>query len=275
MVDRTLSETEATTPLPAAFDSAVPTYDETFSQTILGRWLRDRVRKRLVTNYHAGNHVLELGCGTGEDAIWLAEQGIRITATDQSDGMLKITYEKIRRSNLAHMVQTNHLDLNRPDNIFETKFDGVFANFGVLNCVQNRTRLAKSLASRLHPGSPALFVVMNPYCPWETLWHLLYGQFKESIRRFAKNGLQVSIADGNTFQVWYPSPDQLKSEFQTHFEARHLEGLGVFLPPSYFNHLVSKHPSLFAKLARLEEKVASRFPWNRLNDHYILELRRR
>jgi ubiquinone/menaquinone biosynthesis C-methylase UbiE len=47
---------------PQAFDSLAPTYDYTFTDTQIGRYLRARVHTRLDA-FGAGNHVLELGCG--------------------------------------------------------------------------------------------------------------------------------------------------------------------------------------------------------------------
>jgi len=35
-----------------------------------------------------GLHVLDLGCGTGRHALWLAENGATVTAVDFSDGMI-------------------------------------------------------------------------------------------------------------------------------------------------------------------------------------------
>src|SRR5574341_1364692 len=60
------------------FDAAALTYDEIFTQRRLGSWLREMVRERLP--FQPGDHILELGCGTGEDALWLAQRGISVTA---------------------------------------------------------------------------------------------------------------------------------------------------------------------------------------------------
>ncbi|MCG8605247.1 methyltransferase domain-containing protein, partial [bacterium] len=167
----------------APFDQLAADYDDQFSHTLLARWIRQQVWGRLKANFKEGDHVLELGCGTGEDAIWLARQGIRVTATDHSVEMLRIVQEKIERFGLSNLVQAKHLDMNERLLALETLFDGVFANFGVLNCVRDQRRLAEFLVSLTSIEAKALFIVMSPYCPWEMFWYLLHGKPKKAFRR--------------------------------------------------------------------------------------------
>ncbi len=69
-------------------------YDQTFTNTSLGRELRALVWERLSLLFTGGSHVLELNCGTGEDACWLAARGVLVTATDGSPRMLQRAEEK-------------------------------------------------------------------------------------------------------------------------------------------------------------------------------------
>ena len=69
--------------IPSAFDAFASTYDTDFTHTHLGQLLRQRVWRVLAQQFHAGQHILELTCGTGEDAVWLAQQGANVTATDE------------------------------------------------------------------------------------------------------------------------------------------------------------------------------------------------
>ena len=254
------------------FDQISKDYDQDFSQTILGRWLRRQVWDRLAKNLQPGDHLLELGCGTGEDAVWLGQQGIRVTATDHSSAMLGIVREKIERRSLGHLVSTQLLDLNHPHAGIEDTFDGVLANFGVLNCVRDRQHLAEILHGWLKAEAHAIFVIMNPYCPWEIIWHLSDLQINKAFRRLKQGGLDVALGEHSELRVCYPRPGLVKQEFKPGFRLAHLQGLGVFLPPSYLRNLIIRHMRFFELLHKLEKKLARRFPWNRLSDHYIIEL---
>ncbi len=93
----------------APFDGAAATYDATFTSTRLGRWLRDAVHVRLAALFPAGSRVLELGCGTGEDAVWLAQRGVRVVATDASPLMVQVALQKAARAGVAGDVSTHVL----------------------------------------------------------------------------------------------------------------------------------------------------------------------
>lgn len=93
------------------FDAVAAEYDAEFTQRRLGRWLRGMVWKRLGAAFQPGQHVLELGCGTGQDAVWLARRGVRVTATDASAAMLDITRRKADAAGVADLVNVAQLDL--------------------------------------------------------------------------------------------------------------------------------------------------------------------
>ena len=165
-----------------AFDTLAPTYDDDFTNSAIGTHLRNRVHNRLLELWQSGDHILELGCGTGEDAHFLGSYGIHVTATDTSTQMLEIAKEKT--AHLKH-VQTQHLDLSQlPDDQFTAQYDGVLSNFGALNCIADWNPLAEWLSSRVKSNGTLAFAIMSPYCIWETLWHGLHFDFKTATRRW-------------------------------------------------------------------------------------------
>src|SRR5262245_47655900 len=109
------------------FDSLASRYDGDFAQRPIARWLRSRVQARLDAHFDAEHHTLELGCGTGEDALYLAARGVRVTATDASPAMLEAARAKLAHHNRERMslVKFRSLDLNAlPEDGFEGLFDG-------------------------------------------------------------------------------------------------------------------------------------------------------
>lgn len=263
------------------FDTAAPAYDATFTHTRLGRWLREAVRERLAAAFQPGDLVLELGCGTGEDAIWLAQRGVQAVATDAAPAMLEVARWKAEAAGVMGRVRFEALDLgslpdqwegspveNPHSEIRNSRFDGAFSNFGALNCLPDRRPVAEALARWVRPGGRVVLVVMGPFCPWEVAWHLGHGEACTAFRRL-RPGVEAHVGHGATARVWYPSPRRLRAEFAPHF--RHLEtvGIGALLPPSYLNHLAERWPRFFEALALLDRRLGHVFPWTWLNDHYL------
>lgn len=251
------------------FDPLAHDYDQRFTHTRTGAWLRDRTRRRMAALWQAGDQVLELGCGTGEDALWLATaRGVHVLATDASPAMLAVARGKLTDSagdRLAHAL----LDLNAlPADGFREPVNGVLANFGVLNCVDDLPGLARWLAHRVKPGGWLAFAVMSPWCVWEIAWYAAHLDFRTATRRLRPDTVFQGI------RVHYPAPRALTAAFAPYFRRVYLGGLGVFLPPSEMYPVVEKRPRLWDRLATWEARHAGRSWLARYADHYWLELQR-
>lgn len=275
---------ESTRVAEQPFDPVAGEYDATFTHSRLGRWLREAVWQRLAAAFQSGDCVLELGCGTGEDAVWLAQRGVHVLATDASPAMLEVAQRKAKATGVKERVSFACLDLieigdwrleipivqspiSNPQSPI-SKYDGAFSNFGALNCLPDRRPVAEALAQWVRPGGQVMFVVMGPLCPWDVVWHLGHGEARTAFRRF-RSGIEANTGEDATVRVWYPSPRRLRAEFAPYF--RHLEtaGIGTVLPPSYLNHLVDRWPRLFEKLVVVDRRLGRVFPWTWLNDHYL------
>ena len=68
-----------------------------------------------------GLAILDMGCGTGRHALWLAEQGAKVTAIDFSEGMLA----EARQKPHAERVQFLQHDLHNPLPYGVGQFDAV------------------------------------------------------------------------------------------------------------------------------------------------------
>ena len=271
---------------PSAFDALATDYDNSFTVSQLGRLLRARVWTRLAACFSPAQHLLELACGTGEDAVWLARRGLHVTATDGSADMIGLARAKADSANVPDRVDARHLSLQeliatglsqkpdapgryRPDST--VKFDGVYSNFGGLNTIRDWRSLARRLAGLVKPRSLALFVPMGPVCPWEIVWYLGHGQPRTAWRR--RFGAATAQIGSSTIPIWYASPRLLAAEFSPWFDHIHTESLGLWLPPSYLGHFVDRWPGFFARLCRLERKLAGLTGgWG---DHYIIVFQHR
>jgi SAM-dependent methyltransferase len=242
----------------AVFDTVAETYDAAFTETRLARFLRARVWHYLEESFRTGQRVLELGCGTGEDAAWLARRGISVLASDVSPGMLAVAARK------THGLDVELAQLDAADFSLSGSFDGAFANFGVLNCVSDLRRLAERLPIR--SGGRFVAVAMGPFCAWETAWYLLHGDLARATRRWRPAHAEIG---GARLPVRYPSPHRLARAFEPPFALRSCAGLGALLPPSYLSHLVERWPPA---LARLDARMPFGQYWA---DHYVAVFERR
>jgi ubiquinone/menaquinone biosynthesis C-methylase UbiE len=67
-----------------AFDSIADQYDDIFTHSLIGRAQRDVVWDALKKTFRPGERVLEINCGTGEDALFLSKMGVSVHACDAS-----------------------------------------------------------------------------------------------------------------------------------------------------------------------------------------------
>src|SRR5689334_12511699 len=116
-----------------AFDAIAADYDITFSRSLTGKGQRTQVRKWLVTFLQGKKNlrILEINCGTGDDANWLASMGHQVIATDGSIEMIKQAKKKSSTTHPVHFFHCSFLDLL--SNLPHEKFDLIFSNFSGLN----------------------------------------------------------------------------------------------------------------------------------------------
>lgn len=256
-------------PLSAAFDHLAAGYDAGFTRTDLGTRLRRAVWSRLDVLFAPGDRVLELACGTAEDAVHLGGRGVRVLATDASAEMVRVAAGKVERAGLAGMVEVRQLAVEELAGLEDGPFDGALSDFGGLNCVADFAGAGRSLAARLRPGAVAVLCVMGPAVPWEWGWFLGHGQPGKAFRRFTPGGVEW-----RGLRVRYPSIRSLRRALAPDFRVRRVAALGALLPPSYAESWAGRHPGLIARLDRWERRLETIPPLPWLADHYLMELER-
>src|SRR5580704_16411686 len=85
------------------WDLTAETYDQVFPETLVGRAMRGAVWTALEQAFQSGQRVLELNCGTGIDAVHLAERGVRVLACDLSPRMTEIAAQRGVANDVAEL----------------------------------------------------------------------------------------------------------------------------------------------------------------------------
>jgi SAM-dependent methyltransferase len=222
------------TSVQAAFDRHADSYDERFTKQLLGETIRSEIWRISDRVFDSACRVLDLGSGTGEDAIHFARKGIHVTAVDISPRM----GDRLKAKAVASGVSSNidqiisEMDRYSPNAI---PFDGIISNFGAINCISDLGWLRDLAQHGLKPGSHLILVTMGRFYPLETLVLLVKGQFSRAFRRF-KTPCEVSI-EGVPVRVHYHSLKDMCAMLGARFRLEQVTGLRAFLPVPGWQHL--------------------------------------
>ena len=263
--------------MAAPFDHIATTYDTIFSRSAIGQLQRKQVWRYLeeITPQLNGLEILELNCGTGEDALLFSEKGFNIVATDVSEEMLKVTAQKANQFSLQSKISSQYLDLDSFDEtVFNKKFDLIFSNFGGLNCIHPDSfkKLLHRIPSILNPGGRFIGVIMPKFCLWETSYQLLKFRLAKAFRRLTSKEVMVDL-QGTVLKTWYYNPSQVKSWSRNKFSVVATRPIGLALPPSYLEQYFSRKKRLLLRLNKLERRLDKFSSLSGMADHFLVDLR--
>ena len=105
----------------------------------------------------AGRAVLDLGCGTGRHALWLAAAGARVTAVDFSEGMLAEARRKPGAEAVRFVMHDLHERLPFPSGSFDRIVSGL-----VLEHMRELDGFFGEARRMLKPGGRAVVSAMHP-----------------------------------------------------------------------------------------------------------------
>ena len=250
----------------SAFDALAHDYDERFTHTAVGMMMRRAVWRRCAVRFAPGSRILEMNCGTGEDALWLAQRGVQVLATDASAQMLQVARTKLDNASPGAAVQFRQLAWEELAGLQGGLFDGALSNFGGLNCVRELPTAARGLAAQLRRGGFAIVCIMGPVVPWEWIWYLARGKSRKAFRR-----LRREVVSWSGLEIRYPSIAEARRAFSPAFRLRRTAAIGALLPPSYADAWIRHHPRLLEALNRAERRCETLWPLPLLADHYLAE----
>jgi SAM-dependent methyltransferase len=261
------------------FDRAAGSYDADYAANPIMAWLEDDTYARLCSLFPAGSRLIEVGCGTGQMAVRLAEAGRTIVGSDISPAMIararqaatsipaatSITWLTVAAGELADALP---MEVGR--------FDGGYSNFGPLNCEPDVARVAAGLAALIRPGGVFTCSVMGRWSAWEIVWGFLTLRPRAATRRWSRDWVsaRMSGTPGDspaTIPVRYYTPGAFASAFHPYFQREIVLAYPLLIPPP---HMAGRFPNAPARLERLERRLAGLPVLRGLGDHFLLVLRR-
>ena len=252
-----------------AFDAIADHYDRIFTHSIVGKAQRSLVQETVLRHLRPGQRILDLNCGTGEDAIWLASHGMSVLACDISERMIVIAKQKAaghdNGSDIDFAVCANEeLERLRSD----APFDGVLSNFGGLNCTADLAAVANALPRLVRLRGSLFLCMLSRVCAWEILWYTARGEWKKAFRRLENGGTEAKVG-GTAFRVYYPSVREVERVFAPSFKLVSWRAIGLALPPSWLASAFHDRPSIIDSLTGADRLLGALPVLRGLGDHLL------
>lgn len=258
-----------------AFDSVAVDYDGARGNNALIQEMRAEMWQWLDASFAPGSRLIDIGCGTGLDAIRMARLGHRVTATDWSAQMVQRTRDRAADERLQHRLQALALGAHELDRLAgDGSFDGAYSDLGPLNCVPDLAAVSRQCARLLTPGGTLVFSVIGRLCPWEIAHYLRRRHWARARLRFARDFVPVSM---NRHTIWtrYYAPREFYRAFRREFSLSHFRALCLFAPPPYLGWVRERHPRWHRRLWRWDRRAGGWPLLRGMGDHFLIVMRRR
>jgi ubiquinone/menaquinone biosynthesis C-methylase UbiE len=242
----------------AYFDRLAPRYDEVWTNSGVGRMQRDATWRHLDPLVRRGDRILDIGCGTGEDALHFAELGGEVLALDVSPEMVRIARAKGVNAQVLPMEGIH---------VFVDTFELVLSNFGGLNCLRDLSTLCETLARLVRPQGFLALCLMSRFCLWESAYYAVRGKFKNAARRW-----RGAAMTSRGLSLVYPSSKQVRRALSPDFDLVADVGVGILVPPSFVGPM---SPKLLRRMASADARIEASRVGRMIGDHRLFLFRRR
>ncbi len=260
----------------AAFDSASDEYDYTISHNFVNTWIRRRSIEVLLDRVRPDDFLLEVGAGTGAEAVEVAKHVRGLVATDISRSMVELLEAKVRARRLEGKVFPLRLAASELDKV--RGFMGIkrirvaYSFNGALNCEPRLGRFVDGLADLLEPDGLFVCSVRNTLCLSEALSHAAVFQFDKMSPR-KRQPIMVSVGGADIPSTYY-SPGEFARKFAPRFRTEGVMALPGLIPPAYLNDYFLKLGGVASAIERLDRRLSGHFPLNRYGDQTLFVFRK-
>ncbi|MEC8276753.1 MAG: class I SAM-dependent methyltransferase [Myxococcota bacterium] len=209
-------------PFAFGFDGHAKRYSSHWSADPVVQRMRSQVHQTVSKFVPIGSHILDVGCGAGCDLAWLMLNGYKVTAIDQSLGMVT---EARARTPTATVLLGSAEDL--PVDQIQTPVDAVLLNFGVVNAI-SPTAFIQSVQPLVKPETVMIVVAMPRFHMAWMLRQFLRGRWSAALHR-CRPAVDIDV-HGEMVRTRYWNRSDLKEMWPT-WTCLSMAGLGMIFPP--------------------------------------------
>ena len=256
-----------------AFDRLAPAYDALVSGDTF-RHQRAQTHAAFGSWIRPGFRILEIGCGTGLDTLFLAGLGTRVVACDPSEEMLALTRRRLAGAGLGDRVGLLSCGLQELPQFLDALdrsegFDAIVSNFGALNCVPSLDALGVLGRRHLRPGGAVVVGLIGRSCLWETLYFTLRGERAKAARRRAAHA-SLPVA-GVEVPTYFHQQRDVTAMLGHGFRLAGTIGIGVLVPPPYLEPRWQQVPRAIRQAVAGVDRITAGWPLlNQLGDHTLM-----
>ncbi len=235
-------------------------------------WMRNVLWERYARLFRPGDAVLDVGCGTGIDARFLVQKGVRVVGIDESSSMIAAARRKPEFDRFSELVELRVLEIGEIGSLPAVSFDGIIAAFASLSAVADLDAFVAQAAFLLRPRGIMLLHLLNRWSLWEWLGLVRQGRVRAA-RRLGRNAERnFVIGERPVRHYLYHAREAYARFFAARFRLRRAYGLGILRPPHTLHRIP---PAVVTILDRLERPVRDKRPLNDWGRFFVLELEKR
>lgn len=255
----------------AAYDGYADRYDRLLDENLINAYMRRAMVRFEGSTFRPGERLLEIGCGTGDEALALAEHGCQVVALDPSREMIRVAQGKARdrpfgtrvRFLVGSAAELGTLLTDEADGAF----DGAFSSFA-LSYEGSLPQVVQALTRLIRQGGTLITSSMNRLSGMEWTLALASLHPQWAGRRLRHDTLH-KVGAART-KVYCRTPSEMARAFHPGFRVVRRRALPALLPPHYANRPLLRWPGLLEAVEKVDSRVAG-WPLVRdLGDHNVL-----
>ncbi len=237
----------------SAYDAIAAGYD---AQVQGDAWMRRKLHAHYARVFTIGMHVLDVGCGTGIDAIALARRGIRVTAIDFAPEMIGQLRAKLDGAAEAARIDAHVMAIEDLGRLQPDRYDGLISAFAGLSALDDLHQFAQNAAELVRPGGHMVLHVLNRFSLWEWLGYVARRDWASARQVGRLRTREFTIGGHAVRHRLYYARELYESAFSREFVLRDAYSLGALRPP----HTVQKLPAPLVRALEWLDLRIGRWP---------------